>query len=144
MNVLRCHRALRINFTKYADGCGDDRSITISITDTPRIVKACLNKYRDDTLHHQSNMRLLWIGFISCTSNIVIGTALKADCSTNRSDATKQMVTHLRPEGHESFAGCYYPVMTPLKSVINLEFLGFRSLSGYFLALPQKIHNFSR
>jgi hypothetical protein len=138
MNVLGCHRALRINFTKYADGCGDDRSITISITDTPRIVKACLNKYRDDTLHHQSNMRLLWIGFISCTSNIVIGTALKAGCSTDRSDATKKMVTHLRLRVHESFAGCYYPVMTPLKSAINLEFLEFRSYIRIFFSITSE------
>jgi len=37
------------------------------------------------------------------------------------------MVTHLRPGVHESFAACYYPVMTPLKSANNLEFLEFPS-----------------
>jgi len=36
------------------------------------------------------------------------------------------MVKHLRPKMHESFAGCYDPVMTPLKLAVNLTFLEFR------------------
>ena len=47
-------------------GGGYDGSITISTPNTSSVVNARLIKWPDYTHHHDSNMKLFWIGVISC------------------------------------------------------------------------------